>query len=730
MGGRRLSGFREMEKTMKNVCVVSLLAALAGSALGAPQESVTFTAVESRNHIDSATNVLLTHAFTGAYTVRKLTITGTLQDTAGTGTYAREASIKVTPPSGSPFIIQPFGGDDTGLAAGVTVPAGSFTAPLAPVTAAGTWSYQFFEYWDDTADDAPNATWNTVTITLDDAAQAIPAPYNPSVSKSYTNITVAGSAAAPSFTDTWTVAVGSGAADTIIVRGLGTATGANPAADINATPLYRVQVRVTAPGRPAVTLSPFRSVPGGVPASSALGDTSVTIPGGTMANPAGAWLVEVFDQLGTSASFMQGMNISLGLSTPPVALPFPPLSAGNWVPVSGTFTAAGQVKWYAVVVPADVNSGSGSALDFDMEGTALAPENDANFGLYNNQGTRMGSNFNAGRGLLPAMTFGKGTRNGPGDDALPYEGGDPNVSPAGGVANARPALPAGTYYLAVTNGDTASAYGAALYNVTASSETNTGAFTVRARYLPTVTPETPTNTDLGTLGGNSSRVVDLTTNFFEWFKVTLPAGADDTTGKYLDIDTANTPAPLNDSNIALYDGAGVIKSSNDDIAPGWGADNPTGGNSALSFGAGGATRDYSGVNANMPAGDGRDGPLTAGSYYLHVAACCTGYQANNFWVLNDYVTNPDSGSIALHINTNYPAACSAADIGVQGGIAGHDNLLNNNDFIVYIANFFNQLPSADIGAQGGVPGHDGLFDNNDFIVFINTFFTDQAACTG
>ena len=30
---------------------------------------------------------------------------------------------------------------------------------------------------------------------------------------------------------------------------------------------------------------------------------------------------------------------------------------------------------------------------------------------------------------------------------------------------------------------------------------------------------------------------------------------------------------------------------------------------------------------------------------------------------------------------------------------------------------------ADIGVQGGAPGADGLFDNNDFIVYINQFFT-------
>ncbi len=35
------------------------------------------------------------------------------------------------------------------------------------------------------------------------------------------------------------------------------------------------------------------------------------------------------------------------------------------------------------------------------------------------------------------------------------------------------------------------------------------------------------------------------------------------------------------------------------------------------------------------------------------------------------------------------------------------------------------LTIADMGIQGGIPGHDGQWDNNDFIVFIDQFF---AAC--
>jgi hypothetical protein len=68
-----------------------------------------------------------------------------------------------------------------------------------------------------------------------------------------------------------------------------------------------------------------------------------------------------------------------------------------------------------------------------------------------------------------------------------------------------------------------------------------------------------------------------------------------------------------------------------------------------------------------------------------------------------------------------------ADLGMQGGLAGPDGMLDNNDFVVFINYFFGADPHADIGQQGGLPGGDGHFDNNDFVVFINDFF---AGCSG
>ena len=65
----------------------------------------------------------------------------------------------------------------------------------------------------------------------------------------------------------------------------------------------------------------------------------------------------------------------------------------------------------------------------------------------------------------------------------------------------------------------------------------------------------------------------------------------------------------------------------------------------------------------------------------------------------------------------------SADIGVQGGVYGHDGVLDNNDFVVFIDLFFAGDARANVGSAGGEPGNDGAFDNNDFVVFIDRFFT-------
>ena len=69
-----------------------------------------------------------------------------------------------------------------------------------------------------------------------------------------------------------------------------------------------------------------------------------------------------------------------------------------------------------------------------------------------------------------------------------------------------------------------------------------------------------------------------------------------------------------------------------------------------------------------------------------------------------------------------PSVC-VADVGGQGGVYGPDNMLDNNDFIIFIDAYFNNdMLLADVGKSGGLTGPDNTLDNNDFIAYINEFF--------
>ncbi|HZW06853.1 MAG TPA: GC-type dockerin domain-anchored protein [Phycisphaerales bacterium] len=95
------------------------------------------------------------------------------------------------------------------------------------------------------------------------------------------------------------------------------------------------------------------------------------------------------------------------------------------------------------------------------------------------------------------------------------------------------------------------------------------------------------------------------------------------------------------------------------------------------------------------------------------------------------VNHADAGAYTLTFSnscgsvTSPPARLfvSPGDVGITGGIFGHDGVYDNNDFVVFIDLFFASSPLADLGSTGGVSGPDGVWDNNDFVVFIEQFFT-------
>jgi hypothetical protein len=153
------------------VCVAgTTLALTAIQASAAPRETVTFTNVSSQGADGEATNAQTQHTFTGGYAVGRLRITATLTE-VNEFTYGQEAKIRVTPPGGTPFLITPF--SELGFEGSLSVSDGVFRANPSVATSAGVWTFQFFEsYVDD--DFGPDATWNSLQITLDDDVVPIP----------------------------------------------------------------------------------------------------------------------------------------------------------------------------------------------------------------------------------------------------------------------------------------------------------------------------------------------------------------------------------------------------------------------------------------------------------------------------------------------------------------------------------------------------------------------------
>ncbi|MFT3687113.1 MAG: GC-type dockerin domain-anchored protein [Phycisphaerales bacterium] len=712
------------------------------AALAGPRESVTFTEVDSVGLIGNPANQVRTAVFQGSdasgpYTAQFLTVSGSLYDSFGTSSWAREAVIEITPPGGQPFVCAPLSA--TNYVGMIDIDAGRYVLPLGQFSTAGTWRFRFVETYDDDAN-GTDQTWSTITFALDDGyAPMLPVPSGGLI-MSLGSVPSDGLQGAGSTTLTRTFTEVGNVNRLELVGRLTTAAGVT--SDNLTNIASQARIRITPPA--ASGLAPFELSPNTAAVSTASCHLLIDLPGApsTGVPVTGTWSLEFYettDEPGVVDAYWQDLSIVLQSTNAPVT----PnnirnlADGGSTVDESDFGTAAvpvnaGVVTWVRFDTPRDTGVATGMSLDIDMAPTVGTPQNDFSMGLYSPAGVLIARSYNDGPGDLPQISLGPGTRTRR-LDGLPYDGANHSLSPQGAIGPSLwPNLPVGTSYLAVCSGDDGASFGSALWAAVPSTEPNGPTATVRVRFYRTSPSVTPANAqDLGLLQGTANGVYTMPADLgarFKWIKFTIFAAASDATGRYIDIDTANTVAPVHDTNIALYNSSGVLIASNNDIAPGWNAGNPTGGNSALSFGATQPVRPYSAMNLNMPSGNGRNGPLNPGTYYLQISECCAGFGADRFWVVNDYVTNTAVGNVNWAIRTNYQPACGFSDVGHQGGMPGGDSHLDNNDFIAFVSLYFESNPAADVGVSGGFAGHDGLFDNNDFVVFVAQFFEAPDSC--
>ena len=183
----------------------------------------------------------------------------------------------------------------------------------------------------------------------------------------------------------------------------------------------------------------------------------------------------------------------------------------------------------------------------------------------------------------------------------------------------------------------------------------------------------PASTDLGTLASGTLNVPNVTIGAGEivWYRFTLanpiPAGGT----LFLDIDTEGSSlAPSNDTELGLYDSTGVLIANDDDSGSGL--------LTQLTFGS---TIPRPAVGTGL-AYNGRNGGLTAGTYYLSISGFNSNFAATG-WGVTSTSTNTGTGNINLALGQVVAGSCCLAggcctvttpeSCASQGGVYGGNN---------------------------------------------------------
>ncbi len=150
---------------MKNALSILAVAGIAAAAMASPQETASFSAIDSNGPNGSVANTVTNYTATGGYSLGKIVTNGTL-NSVDPGTWQSEARIQVTPAGGQPsFIIQPF----TITATYTQVIATDFNTavPSPGYDPAGSWEFRFFESFDDGGTASIDANWESIGLTFD-----------------------------------------------------------------------------------------------------------------------------------------------------------------------------------------------------------------------------------------------------------------------------------------------------------------------------------------------------------------------------------------------------------------------------------------------------------------------------------------------------------------------------------------------------------------------------------
>jgi hypothetical protein len=660
-----------------------------------------------------------------AYTVRQLVVDMTVAGDPGDG------AILVTAPGGQQCVIHP-----SYRSPASPTYSGLVTIPVSEISSvAGNWRFEFFDTWDDDTNLQVDSTFTNVTIGFDDASPVTGAVPSPQGNITLMNVLSDGVETAGFVTRGFSVAGSSGTVGLIRISGTATSLRGDPTTNrfVSAVSglrfaLVRPDGIVTPPVAPA-----FEEIGGQGYASGSSSSTFkayVHLPG--LSSITGDWVLRAFQ---SSADIPGGAdvgmrNVMLSAVAPPTAASIPVVDGGGWAWVTRSL-GAGDVRWFTFTTPTFTTNG---ALDIDVVGTLLTPTNDTSIGLYDVTGVVIDRDADDGNGLLSQLSYGSGVRNAIGDGER-FSGQDGSVGTFG-------TLRADTqYWLSVISGNSSALTG---FEVPQNG-TNTGFVTARVRAWSSAAPTDPAPppanvVDLGNFGPEGATESVVTHSWLmasgqevKWFRFSTPASVTGAGTAYLDIDTDLTnPGGLqetgnvNDTHIALFDGLGTFRASDDDD----GIDQ----RSALTFGRTSAPRAanvptapnaFGAVRNGRDSGGGLNATLAAGTYYVSVATYLPVYSFG-------FAVTPDArraatGNRVLAVRTNFAApvtctCCSPSNVAGPNQSTTPDNELTADDIIVFLGWFFAGDSRANVAGPNQSTTPDTEWTADDIIVFLARYF--------
>ncbi len=183
----------------------------------------------------------------------------------------------------------------------------------------------------------------------------------------------------------------------------------------------------------------------------------------------------------------------------------------------------------------------------------------------------------------------------------------------------------------------------------------------------------------------------------KWYKMNLAADVS-TTCSFFDVWTQFVTGGMQDTEIGLYDSVGNMVDNDDDDGAG-----PVGFLSELSWGDTSPTRT---TFAGNVGGNGRDGTLVAGDYYLAVAPFNVTFGATNWLVTNTQSTATNTGAVdvVFHIGGAVGGSLAATSSTVNSGSCGTACLTTTVTVDTSCGAVGTVTVTADTTAIGGGPG--------------------------